>query len=143
MEEIIVRCRGIIEHEGKILLVKHPGKDFYTFPGGHLDYGEDPEECIVREIEEELGIHATINRLAYVHTFTRETGQQYIEFFFRMNDGALFLLHEEKEKSHAYEIEEVVWATPEDVYPIFPHALGKIFKEGELLTHERVIFVRG
>ncbi|CAD8158497.1 unnamed protein product [Paramecium octaurelia] len=28
----------------------------YAFPGGHLDYGEDPTQCCLRELREETGI---------------------------------------------------------------------------------------
>lgn len=43
----------------KVLLITrgHPpflGK--YAFPGGHLDYGEDPIDCCLRELNEETGI---------------------------------------------------------------------------------------
>lgn len=56
---IKVTC-AIIEKEGKVLAAQrsermsHPLK--WEFPGGKLHEGESPEECLVREIREELGI---------------------------------------------------------------------------------------
>lgn len=56
---IKVTC-AIIEKEGKILVAQrsermsHPLK--WEFPGGKLHEGESPEQCLVREIREELGI---------------------------------------------------------------------------------------
>ncbi|MNH58524.1 8-oxo-dGTP diphosphatase [compost metagenome] len=31
-------------------------RDKYGFPGGHLEIGENPDDAVVREVEEELGI---------------------------------------------------------------------------------------
>ncbi|CAD8074706.1 unnamed protein product [Paramecium sonneborni] len=43
----------------KVLLITRGHKPFlgkYAFPGGHLDYGEDPIQCCLRELKEETGI---------------------------------------------------------------------------------------
>jgi 8-oxo-dGTP diphosphatase len=53
---------GILERDGRILIGRrradqaHPLK--WEFPGGKLDAGESPEEALVRELREELGIEA-------------------------------------------------------------------------------------
>lgn len=64
-------CCAIIVHEGKMLAVQkgpkssHPWK--WEFPGGKVDLMESPEQCIVREIEEELMIQVkTLQRLQTV-----------------------------------------------------------------------------
>lgn len=143
MEEIKIRCRGIIVHDGKLLLVKHTGgKDFYVFPGGHLDFGEDPQECMRRELIEELGVEPNIGRLLYVYTFMTKDGVQSVEFFFNIENGLEYLTHEGKIKSHAYEIAEVVWVTPIEVRYILPKELGIAFQNGEL-QNEGVRFIRG
>ena len=56
IEEKVIRVKGlIINSRGKILLAHN--NNTYQFPGGHLDEGEDMDECIIREILEETGIH--------------------------------------------------------------------------------------
>lgn len=49
---------GIIEHNGKILMLKRnlPDKWVWEFPGGNRGEGESELECILREVEEETGL---------------------------------------------------------------------------------------
>lgn len=49
----------IITRNNQILLLKRHnvhGAGQWSTPGGHLDYGESPEECAVREAKEETGL---------------------------------------------------------------------------------------
>jgi ADP-ribose pyrophosphatase YjhB (NUDIX family) len=143
MQEIQIRCRGVITHEGKILFVKHTGREFYNPPGGHLDYGEDPRECIARELLEELGVEGVVGRLLYVHTFTNTEGKQTVEFIFEITNGSEFLITEEKEKTHAHEIADVVWLTPNDVsFVIRPECIREFFYGGTLVHTDDVRFLK-
>lgn len=62
---IHVTC-AIIEHEGKVLIcqrsarMKLPLK--WEFPGGKIEPRESKEECLAREIQEELGISIQIGQ---------------------------------------------------------------------------------
>lgn len=57
---------GVIERGGRILIAQrkpdgaHPLK--WEFPGGKVEPGELPETALVRELQEELAIQATIDR---------------------------------------------------------------------------------
>jgi len=61
-----VTC-AIILDKGNVLITQrsesmpHPLK--WEFPGGKVKEGESIEECIVREIREELGVKVEVNRL--------------------------------------------------------------------------------
>ena len=65
MKHIHVAC-AIIEVEEKVLCTQRsesmslPLK--WEFPGGKLDEGESPEECLKRELHEELGIEASVGQ---------------------------------------------------------------------------------
>ena len=59
---------AIIEKEGKILIAKRKAGDdlfagLWEFPGGKIEEGETPEECIARELKEELDIEVKVGKL--------------------------------------------------------------------------------
>lgn len=58
--EIIDVTAAIIENNGRFLIAKRKkGKHLggkWEFPGGKVEHGETPEACLLRELEEELGI---------------------------------------------------------------------------------------
>ncbi len=60
---------AIIRRGGRVLIARrppggrHPGR--WEFPGGKVEPGESLEECVLRELEEELGVRARVlGRLA-------------------------------------------------------------------------------
>jgi 8-oxo-dGTP diphosphatase len=57
----------IVEHEGKIVLVKRR-KHGWALPGGFVDYDETLEEAAVREAKEELGASKVTLRSQF-HTY--------------------------------------------------------------------------
>jgi 8-oxo-dGTP diphosphatase len=47
-----------------------PGK--YELPGGHIDYGEDIQAGLIREVKEELGVKVKLGDPFAVFTYTNE-----------------------------------------------------------------------
>ena len=136
-KKIIIKVRGIILHEGKLLAVRHPhDTSFAALPGGHLEWGEDIKECLSREIVEELGVKPEIGRLLYINNFIQTDGKQYVEFFFEIKNGKDYLNTEKLARSHAHEIAEMVWVSPNDDIRIMPKNFGEDFKVGKMISNE-------
>jgi 8-oxo-dGTP diphosphatase len=57
---ISVAACALIDADGRVLLAQRPeGKPMaglWEFPGGKIEAGETPEQSLIRELEEELGI---------------------------------------------------------------------------------------
>lgn len=142
--QFVVRCRAIIMHEGKLLVVKHSHNTSYTaLPGGHVDFGEDMHTCIKRELMEELGVEAVIGRLLYVNTFTTEQKKvpvQPVEFFFEVINATDFLVLGTEGRTHAFELADVLWVDGSEGLTILPKQIGIDLVAGTLLA-EGVRFI--
>jgi 8-oxo-dGTP diphosphatase len=57
---LLVAACALIDADGRVLLAQRPqGKamaGLWEFPGGKVEAGERPEESLIRELKEELGI---------------------------------------------------------------------------------------
>ncbi|MGO4851904.1 8-oxo-dGTP diphosphatase MutT [Phaeovulum sp. W22_SRMD_FR3] len=68
MKLLLVSAVALIDTDGRILLAQRPeGKSLaglWEFPGGKVEPGETPEEALIRELQEELGINTWKSCLA-------------------------------------------------------------------------------
>lgn len=84
-QQIMVRTRVVIfDDDGRILVQHHSSSkpDFYRLPGGGVRFREKAEDCIVREILEETGLDARVDRLLWVRDFLDQLQYHSIELFF-------------------------------------------------------------
>lgn len=67
-------ARSIIIRNGKVAMIHSRKYDYYKFPGGGIENGEDPTEAMIRETREEAGlivIPETVKEYGYVHRIQR------------------------------------------------------------------------
>jgi 8-oxo-dGTP pyrophosphatase MutT (NUDIX family) len=57
-----VSVKGVLLDEGCVVLLQNERRE-WELPGGKLEIGESPEECVVREIREEPGLEVEVGPL--------------------------------------------------------------------------------
>ena len=75
-----ITVKGIVVLNNQILLLKRvqPSSDglgYWELPGGGLEYGETPNQALVRELKEVTGLDIIILKPAYTFTKIREDYQ--------------------------------------------------------------------
>ncbi|MCP2329562.1 8-oxo-dGTP diphosphatase [Hamadaea flava] len=77
----------VVNDAGHILLGRRSDTGQWSLIAGAIDPGEQPADAIVREIEEETGVHVVVERLvgAAMHPVTYPNGDrcQYLNIWFR------------------------------------------------------------
>lgn len=72
IEAKVIRVKGlIINSKGKILLAHN--NYTYQFPGGHVEDNESLNECIKREVKEEIGISLDVVEDAFLNIVTYDS----------------------------------------------------------------------
>jgi 8-oxo-dGTP pyrophosphatase MutT (NUDIX family) len=88
IDKFNIRVYGILETEGRVLLLResYRNKQFIKFPGGGLEFGEGPVDCLCREFKEELDL----DLMSWEHFYTTEHYQQSA---FRASDQILSIYY--------------------------------------------------
>ena len=98
----------IITKDDRVLLMKRKGihgLGTWSTPGGHLDFGESPEQCAAREAKEEVGLDVVDLRFrAVTNDLFETTGRHYITIWM---DGKPVL--GEPTIAAEDEVEEIGW----------------------------------
>jgi ADP-ribose pyrophosphatase YjhB (NUDIX family) len=71
LERFNIRVYGLLLHDGRLLVSDEiiRGQRITKFPGGGLELGEGPRECLIREVKEEMGLVAMDLRHFYTTDF--------------------------------------------------------------------------
>ncbi|MBD3107444.1 NUDIX domain-containing protein [Bacillus sp. AGMB 02131] len=134
--EIVVALKGIVIHEGKILIVQRAGNDdigagTWECVGGKLEFGEDLETALHREIQEESGLDVKVGRILYATTFQTSLSRQVVILTYLCTSrGSEVNLSDE----HA----DYLWATQEQLKALLPDFILKDFEESHIFELEEL-----
>ncbi|TPN31296.1 (deoxy)nucleoside triphosphate pyrophosphohydrolase [Mesorhizobium sp. B2-3-3] len=116
---LLVAACALVDADGRVLLAQRPeGKQLaglWEFPGGKVEPGETPEQCIIRELLEEIGIETEIPCLAPL-TFASHS---YDDFHLLM---PLFVCRRFRGIAQPREGQALKWVRPKQMrdYPMPP-----------------------
>jgi 8-oxo-dGTP diphosphatase len=116
---LLVAACALIDADGRVLIAQRPaGKSMaglWEFPGGKVEPGERPEQSLIRELEEELGIVVREDCLAPL-TFASHS---YPDFHLLM---PLYVCRRWHGFVEAREQQALKWVRPNDLrtYPMPP-----------------------
>jgi 8-oxo-dGTP diphosphatase len=116
---VLVAACALVDADGRVLIAQRPaGKamaGLWEFPGGKIEPGEPPEQSLVRELKEELGIVVNVACLAPL-TFASHA---YPEFHLLM---PLYVCRRWEGTVRALEGQKIAWVRPNRLrdYPMPP-----------------------
>jgi len=116
---LLVAACALIDADGRVFITTRPdGKSMaglWEFPGGKIEPGERPEQTLIRELKEELGIDVSEDCLAPL-TFASHA---YAEFHLLM---PLYVCRKWQGTITAKEGQQLAWVKPNKLrdYPMPP-----------------------
>ncbi|MGA8155460.1 MAG: 8-oxo-dGTP diphosphatase MutT [Rhodoplanes sp.] len=130
MRLVLVAACALIDVDGRILITQRPAgrpmAGLWEFPGGKVEAGEAPEQTLIRELNEELGIVVQEPCLAPL-TFASHA---YADFHLLM---PLYVCRRWEGIAVAKEGQQLAWVRPQKLkdypmppadLPLIPHLTG-------------------
>ena len=119
--KIVVAVKGVIIHDNKVLIVQRSADDetepnTWECVGGKIDFGEELEDALMREVTEEVGLTVSVDRLLYAATFKRSEHRQVVILTYSCttDDSTVTL---------SYEHQDYLWANREQMMRLLPKSI--------------------
>jgi 8-oxo-dGTP diphosphatase len=117
----------ILDESKNILLVKSTYNRFHPWgmPGGSLEYGEQPEEAVVREVWEETHLNVCVEKLLLINSWLPDRVGMY--YLCRVTSGTF---------SPSDEVSEFAYFSLDNLPDVRPLDIDMIKKLHRLVEHE-------
>jgi 8-oxo-dGTP diphosphatase len=111
---------GVVARDGHVVLVHRPRYDDWSFPKGKAEKGESDEDCALREVAEETGLHCRLGEELPSSEYTDARGRPKRVRWWRMepvrDDGF----------SPNDEVDEVRWVTPPEAASLLSYERDRV-----------------
>jgi 8-oxo-dGTP diphosphatase len=118
--ELVRAAGGIVERDGRLLVVHRPKYDDWSFPKGKLEDGETWEAAALREVEEETGLRCVLGEEAGRTHYDVSAGPKEVRYYRMTCDG---------EPRAQHEVDEVRWVSPAGARELLSHDRDRILLE--------------
>jgi 8-oxo-dGTP diphosphatase len=119
--KIVVVVKGVLLHDGRVLLLKRAADDVtgagtWETVGGKIEFGEDIEAALIREIHEETGLTVTVGKILYATTFkTNPTRQVVLLTYLCRSESPIIQLSNEHTDYRWAETDQMKLLLPEEI----------------------------
>lgn len=117
MSSMIDKVAWIHLENGRVLCAQSKGKESYYMPGGKREPGETDQECLTREIMEELSVRLKPETIAHFGSFEAQAHGKAEGVIVKM---ACYTAEYEGTLAPASEIGEIAWLTYADREKVSP-----------------------
>ncbi|MBS4174896.1 NUDIX domain-containing protein [Bacillus sp. FJAT-49736] len=130
--QIIVGVKGVIIQDGKVLIIKrtnqaHSGGGTWECAGGKMEFGEDLESALIREVKEEVGLDILVEQILYATTFQTSPYRQVVivTYLCSCKNTEIILSHEHS---------DYLWATYDELKRYLPKGILADFEKNSVFS---------
>lgn len=133
---IIVVVKAFIVNKGKVLIVKRAAHDdvgggSWETVGGKIEFGENLEQALIREVQEEAGIAVQVEDLLYATTFLTNPCRQIVLLTYLCRTDAEHVLLSSEHSQY-------LWAAKSELYTYLPSSIIQDLTQHRVLEREEI-----
>jgi 8-oxo-dGTP pyrophosphatase MutT (NUDIX family) len=124
-----VSIKGVLYEDGSVVLLENERSE-WELPGGRLEPWEAPEDCLAREVSEELGITVEVGPLldCWVYEVFLQRQVVIVTYGLRRRDNGDLRVSEEHRRVGLFSIDEI------DGIPL-PHGYHRAIRSWQRLSY--------
>lgn len=129
--QLRTRVNGVLIQNDKVLMIRHlmgDQKEFWSVPGGGMDYGTSAKHNLKREFLEETGLEIGIGNFLFVHEFFRPPLHS-MELFFEVSyiSGEIALGTDPELDESNQIMTDIAWMSISDIRSLPRESVHQIF----------------